>query len=113
MHTSASLLALALLTAISTLPAHAGATTKHDQVPQVVVRYGDLNMETEAGAVTLYNRIVRAASRVCPSAGIRDLARLQLARDCQDESVARAVALAGIPRLAAIRDARAMRSRAS
>jgi UrcA family protein len=113
MHTSATVLALALLTAISTLPAHAGAATKQDQVPQVVVRYGDLNVETEAGALALYNRIVRAAGRVCPSTGIRDLARLQLVRTCQDESVARAVAAAGIPRLAAIRDSRTMRSRAS
>lgn len=113
MHTSATVLALALLTAISTLPAHAGAATKHDQVPQVVVRYGDLNVETEAGALALYNRIVRAASRVCPSVGIRDLARLQIVRACQDASVARAVAETGIPRLAAIQNARTMRSRAS
>ena len=113
MHTSATLLATALLTAISALPAHAGAPSKHDQVPQVVVRYSDLNVETEAGALALYNRIVRAAGRVCPSVGIRDLARLQLVRSCQDASVARAVAAAGLPRLAAIRDARAMRSRAS
>lgn len=113
MHTSANVLALALLTAISTLPAHAGTATKHNRVPQVVVRYGDLNVETEAGALALYNRIVRAASRVCPSAGIRDIARLQIVRACQDASVARAVGAAGLPRLAAIQDARTMRSRPS
>ena len=113
MHTSATLLATALLAVIGTVPARAAAAAQHDQVPQVVVRYADLNVETQAGALALYNRIVRAADRVCPSVGIRDIARLQLARSCRDESVARAIAATGIPRLVAIRDARMMRNQAS
>jgi UrcA family protein len=35
--------------------------------PSEVVRYGDLNIQNPAGALTLYHRIQAAARRVCPS----------------------------------------------
>ena len=113
MHTSSPAMAAALLSFITALPAHAGAAPDPGLVPQVVVRYGDLNVETEAGALTLYERIVGAARRVCPSARVRDLGRIQAVHTCREESVARAIAAANIPRLAAIQTARTTRTRAS
>src|SRR5580658_927749 len=34
-------------------------------VPQAVVKFGDLNLSNPQGAVTLYSRIVAAANEVC------------------------------------------------
>src|SRR5437763_16869842 len=44
-------------------------------VPQAVVKFGDLNLSNPQGADTLYNRIVFAAHEVCESfnADIRDI----------------------------------------
>lgn len=42
-------------------------------VPRVEVRYGDLNLDSEAGRDRLTNRLDSAVRKVCGSADFRDL----------------------------------------
>lgn len=91
---------LALVTSllIGSLAATANATTTtagpNAIVRQAVVSFADLDLETQAGAKTLLNRIKSAARRVC---GVYDGGhiamefRAQLHR-CADQATARAVA---------------------
>ena len=80
----------------------ARAATPTDSVPSVVVEYGDLDLSSEAGTLTLYRRIAGAARQVCPDADGRDLALLARIRACQAEAIARAVSDSHIPQLAAL-----------
>jgi UrcA family protein len=68
-------------------------------IPQVHVKYADLNVGTTAGATMLYRRIRGAADRVCGVADKRDLARLGQAKACADHAVAEAVAKVNAPAL--------------
>lgn len=104
-------LATALTLVIATLPARAGAPTENGQAPQVVVRYADLDLGSDEGALTLYRRIAAAARDVCPDDRSRQLRHAQAVRACRDEAVARAISAVGSPRLAAIRAARTSRAR--
>jgi UrcA family protein len=70
--------------------------------PDVVVRYGDLNLSTTTGAETLYARIQRAAAQVCrPSDSLQLTLHTGYLR-CQNELVARTVASVRSPQLAAV-----------
>jgi UrcA family protein len=64
------------------------------------VRYSDLNLATAVGVDTLYQRISKAASGVCPSADIRDLPAVSAAKQCRVEAIARAVRDVNNPKLA-------------
>jgi len=75
-------------------------------VPQVHVKYADLNLGTTAGATVLYQRIRAAADQVCGDHGTRDLARLTAANACAAHAVARAVAALNSPALTGIYEAR-------
>ena len=86
---------VAVLASAGTLPANADATAFADSARQSVVRYDDLDLNSEAGALALYGRVEAAARRVCPDNGVRDLNRLRAMRACREDAVARAVA--GIP----------------
>jgi UrcA family protein len=69
----------------------AAAATPDSDAPSVVVRYGDLNLQTDAGLRTLYRRLSVAASRVCPAAdAARELAASLAAHSCQAAAIARA-----------------------
>jgi UrcA family protein len=70
--------------------------------PQVVVRYADLNLDSDAGALALYRRIAVAARRVCPNDHPLELRHAQTVRTCRDQALTRAIAAVGSPRLAAI-----------
>jgi len=75
-------------------------------VPQVHVKYADLNVNTPAGAAALYQRIRFAANQVCADPGTRDLAVLVKVQACTDQAVANAVAevkMGQAARLAAVR----------
>jgi UrcA family protein len=87
--------------------AHAAAPL--DEVPTVVVHYGDLDLSTQDGARALYKRISYAAAKVCPSEDSRDLARYAHAQACREEAIARAVREINSPQLAALRDAHTKR----
>jgi UrcA family protein len=72
------------------------------QVRTAAVRYGDLNLASDAGVRTLYTRLRAAAGNVC---GPRDnrYMPLQLAWEkCRDEALATAIAEFGNTRLAAL-----------
>jgi len=71
-------------------------------IPSVIVRYDDLNLATYEGSLALYNRIIAAASEVCPKEGSHEPTRYHLAQSCQDQAIERAVRKLHNPQLAAI-----------
>ena len=50
----------------------ASIAADNSDVPQTVVKFGDLNLSNPQGAATLYSRIVAAAHEVCRSFDIID-----------------------------------------
>lgn len=76
------------------------ASSASVEVAQVVVRYGDLNLDSDRGLAALYRRLEAAAVAVCGRPDQRDLRLAGLARDCQRAAMAGAVAKVGVPRLA-------------
>lgn len=56
-----------------------------------IVRYGDLNLESEQGAKALYMRIRGAAENVCFSLDGRNFIEKKLWQGCFDQAVASAV----------------------
>ena len=83
--------------------AHAGSSAG-----AVKVRYGDLNLATDAGNKALYARIVSAAREVCGAGAVptKDLSTLAFARSCETRAVAQAVREVRSPALAAIHNER-------
>src|SRR5271156_4610737 len=51
----------------------AGAATPNGDVPSVVVKFGDLTLDTDSGVNQLYRRIVFAAKQVCHDDDTRHL----------------------------------------
>jgi UrcA family protein len=80
-----------------------------DAVPSAVVNYGDLNLATEAGARTLYQRLAVAAKQVCPIEEARSLGEVAQSHACRAEAIARAVRQVNSPQLAALSAARTNR----
>ena len=76
-------------------------------VPQDVVKFGDLNLSNRQGAATLYNRIVAAAHEVCKSfdTDIRDLASYPKLDACVHKAITDAVTKVGRPELFAVYNA--------
>lgn len=97
----AGIAAAIVLLSSGTFTAAAGATPDGD-VPSVVVRFGDLDLSTQEGALVLYRRIVSAAERVCPAWNPRDLQTVSVSSACRKAAIARAVAAVPSERLAAI-----------
>ncbi len=93
--------AMLALTACVGVLSTASAATPDADVPMATVRYGDLNLSTDAGAKTLYARISTAARQVCPSVESRDLSHLSAAHACQRAAIDRAVHSVNSPHLAA------------
>lgn len=105
-------LAVALTTVsllIASAPARAAERTGDEAPLQFVVRYTDLDLQTEAGALALYTRISTAARRVCPDEGSRNLQWLAAIRACRAQAIDRAVSGIGSEKLAAIHAARMQR----
>ena len=77
-------------------------------VPQAVVKFGDLNLSNRQGAATLYSRIVAAAGEVCNSFNIdyRDLRSRARLHACVHKAIADAVTRVGQPELFAIYNAK-------
>jgi len=64
--------------------------------PQARVAFADLNLATAQGRTRLDARVTAAIARICPDAGVRDLARVHAVEAC------RAAARSGVqPQLAA------------
>jgi len=69
------------------------------EVPARTVTYQDLNLNSEAGAKALYQRIQAAARQVCGNVEIRDLPGVRAHEACVDKAVSDAVASVNSQRL--------------
>jgi UrcA family protein len=63
--------------------------------PTVTVRYSDLNLDTQAGAAALYQRIRHAAEQVCGKVDSRRLDEVVAVQTCTDKAVASSVSAVG------------------
>jgi UrcA family protein len=99
---AASILAagfIALSGAATVVPAQAAEPAQsHTQI----VRYGDLNLDSEQGAEVLYTRIRGAARNVCSSLDGRNLTEKKRWQGCFDKAVARAVVQVNKARVTAL-----------
>jgi UrcA family protein len=68
-------------------------------LPQVVVRIGDLNLGNSRGISTAYNRLLSAAQRVCAGADSADYWVRESAIPCIIQAVSRAIDTIGVPQL--------------
>jgi UrcA family protein len=88
---AASILAagfIALSGAATIVPAQAAEPAQfHTQI----VRYGDLNIDSEQGAKALYTRIRGAAGNVCSWLDGRSVTEKKRRQNCFDQAVANAV----------------------
>jgi UrcA family protein len=84
--------------------AHADAAF---DVPARTVRYSDLDLNTQAGAAALYNRIRSAAGQVCGNVDSRRLEQAAAAKACVDHAVSASVASVNNAKLSSEYSARA------
>ena len=83
-----------LLATVAATNAHAN----DEQVRSETVKFGDLNVGTPSGVQALYDRIHRAAKRVCSES---DPIQWVAARACAQKAEARAIATVSLPQLTA------------
>jgi UrcA family protein len=69
------------------------------EVNTVVVRYGDLNLSSQAGIASLHKRIRNAAESVCSQLETRILGLREAYEACVDGAVADGIAAVGNPNL--------------
>lgn len=69
------------------------------EAPARAVTYQDLNLNTEAGAKVLYERIHGAANEVCGSVEVRDLPGVRAHEACVAKAVSDAIAAVNNQRL--------------
>jgi UrcA family protein len=99
---AASILAagfIALSGAATVVPAQAAEPAQSNTK---IVRYGDLNLDSEQGAKVLYTRIRGAAGNVCSSLDGRTLTDKKLWQGCFDNAVASAVVQVNKARVTAL-----------
>ena len=77
------------------------AASVADDVARQVVKYSPATLNSDAGARSLYHRIVKAAEEVCPVTPGSRFVTTAVA-ECRAQSVARAVHQIDSPRLAAL-----------
>jgi len=77
-------------------------------VPQALVKFGDLNLSNPQGAITLYSRIAAAANTVCKPFDIdsRDLGSRARLDACVHKAIANAVTKVDHPGLFAVYNAK-------
>jgi UrcA family protein len=75
--------------------AAAGSPDAHS----VVVRYGDLNLNSQAGVASLHKRIRNAAESVCSELNNRVLGLRDIYEQCVDDAVSSGVAQVANPNL--------------
>ena len=90
----------------------ASAATDADSPRSIEIRYGDLDLSTEQGAVVLYRRIAAGAQRVCPPEDLHNLGAHARSRACQTAAIAQAVRAVDNPKLAAVEAAHSQKSAA-
>ena len=67
--------------------------------PSVVVRYGDLNLNTQAGVAVLHKRLRNAAESVCSALETQVLGLRDVYDDCVKDAVRSSVAKVANPNL--------------
>lgn len=71
--------------------------------PAKTVSYADLNLKSQAGVATLYQRIKKAAFEVCQiPVGTHQIRIEQELKACKEDAVDRAIAQANVPMLTAL-----------
>jgi len=80
----------------------AQAAAPADDVPTVVVHYGDLDLSTTDGAKALYKRISFAAGQVCPFEDSIQPLRVAMNHSCRNAAIERAVNAVNSSKLAAV-----------
>jgi UrcA family protein len=90
-HTAGRVLSMAALVAAMTVALSASATPVTD-APTVAVRFGDLNLASDAGTQVLFRRLSYAAHQVCGHAGPHEFARITEVRACYRQALGNAVA---------------------
>lgn len=83
---SKSLCAAAVAATLFAVPAIAGDTEQRS----ITVRYGDLNLASEAGAAALAERVNRAAVSVCGPEETRRLEEVLAFKECRFRAIAKA-----------------------
>jgi UrcA family protein len=97
-----TLVAGAILSALAFSFATVSSADERTTPPQVIVKFGDLDLSTSQGAVALYARIHSAAVNVCSRVYDSDLA-YKLNKDaCLQEVIADAVTHVNQPGLSAV-----------
>ena len=84
-------MAFAVLATCTAIGAVGSAHAAGADAPTLTVRYSDLDLSTQQGALVLYGRIVAAAYRVCAADNMLDLNAMATARVCREEAIAKAV----------------------
>lgn len=95
----------ATLFCAATVLGTAAGVAKADDAPavrSVVVKYRDLDLRTQSGAVTLYRRIELAAHKVCPDADSRKLEDKTATWSCRRQAVERAAESIDNPQVATL-----------
>jgi UrcA family protein len=97
------IIAVGMASACAGLGVQVAAAASPD-LPSMAVSYSDINLNTDAGAKALYQRIRSAAERVCGprTRAIGDLARF---KSCVATATSDAVATLASPALTAVYDA--------
>lgn len=91
--------------ALSMLPALAASAPAQEKTAEVSVTGYDLSKRSDANIV--FQRIERAAKRVCAISGIRESAKDRVDRSsCASEAIANAVAALNAPELTALMEAK-------
>jgi UrcA family protein len=99
--------AVLAMTALTPFATALAAAPTVDAVPQVVVKFADLDVATDSGAATLLRRIEAAAEQICGSPrGMQPLDRLVRVQQCNAQAIARAVTDVGAPKVTLVYRAR-------
>jgi UrcA family protein len=101
-------IATAVFAALALTWGAASIAAETSDVPQVLVKFGDLNLSNPQGATTLYSRIAAAANTVCKPFDInsRDLGSRARLDACVHTAIANAVTKVDHPGLFAVYNAK-------
>ena len=98
--------------AIAAAAGFAGICSAADPAPlQALVKYGDLNVSSTAGAAALYVRIHAAAEQVCRPFDSRELSIKRLKEACMRSAIADAVIKVDQPALFSVYNAKTRASK--
>lgn len=105
-----SMIAAALMAIICAASAYTTQASEPGEPLTKKVAYGDLNLETEQGASTLYKRLSVAAEEVCAPYKTIDLARRVAWQNCVARAVTSAVEQVNRPMVSAVHNRKVNRS---